>query len=66
MIIAGSLLALLVFIAVTGKSSGKNLISSAYEMDNALVDYQADTSNLTLVKDNFGMSATCKNEDGRL
>jgi len=55
LIVAGSLLALLVLIAVAGKSSGQNLTSSAYEMDNALVDFQVDTSNLSFLKDIFGM-----------
>jgi len=64
LIVAGSLLALFLLIAVTGKSYGQHVESSAYETDTgagtgtgALVDYQVYTANSALVLDIFGMSA---------
>mmetsp|Transcript_18228 Transcript_18228/g.19722 ORF Transcript_18228/g.19722 Transcript_18228/m.19722 type:complete len:133 (+) Transcript_18228:1-399(+) len=56
LIVAGSLLALLVWIAVTGKSGGRPFKSSAHEITkgaSALADYTADSANLALTKDNF-------------
>eukprot|EP00751_Fragilariopsis_kerguelensis_P007791 CAMPEP_0170785252 /NCGR_PEP_ID=MMETSP0733-20121128/16775_1 /TAXON_ID=186038 /ORGANISM="Fragilariopsis kerguelensis, Strain L26-C5" /LENGTH=92 /DNA_ID=CAMNT_0011130629 /DNA_START=99 /DNA_END=373 /DNA_ORIENTATION=+ len=57
LIVAGSLLALLVWIAVTGKSGGRPFKSSAHEITkgaSALADYTADSANLALTKDFFG------------
>mmetsp|Transcript_28085 Transcript_28085/g.30273 ORF Transcript_28085/g.30273 Transcript_28085/m.30273 type:complete len:124 (+) Transcript_28085:57-428(+) len=59
-IIAGSLLALLVWIAVLGKSVGQDFKSSAQEITegtSALVDYQVDSANLALTKDIFDLDA---------
>merc|ERR1712238_328888 len=53
LIVAGSLLALLVLIAVTGTSGGQHLQSSVHEIAKvavALADYQVDSSNLALTK----------------
>ena len=60
LILAGSLLALLVLIAVVGTSGGQHLQSSAHEIAAsavALADYQVDSANLALTKDNFGFGA---------
>ena len=54
LIVAGSLLVLLVWIAVTGKSGGQHFKSSVQEIPEgggALADYQADTANFSLAKD---------------
>jgi len=67
LIFAGSLLTLLVWIAVTGKSGDQHSKSSAQEIATdagALADYQVDTSNLVLSKDIFGMGAISENEKG--
>jgi len=56
LIVAGSLLALLVLIAVAGTSGGQHLQSSAHKIAEgvvALADYQIDSANLALTKDNF-------------
>mmetsp|Transcript_34918 Transcript_34918/g.40125 ORF Transcript_34918/g.40125 Transcript_34918/m.40125 type:complete len:158 (+) Transcript_34918:103-576(+) len=56
LIVAGSLLALLVVIAVTGTTSGQHLQSSVNGIAEgvvALADYQIDSANLALTKDNF-------------
>jgi len=66
LIVAGSLLALLVWIAVTGKSGGRPFKLSAHEITKsagALADYQMDTSNLALAKDIFGVGAASENEE---
>jgi len=67
LIVAGSLLTLLLWIAVASKSSGDHQVKlSAYEMANgagALTDYQGETTNSVLVKDIFGMGPISKNED---
>jgi len=66
LIVAGSLLALLVLIAVTGTSGGQQLQSSAHEIAEsaeALTDYQVDNANLALTKDIFGY-ATSENDGG--
>jgi len=60
LIVAGSLLALLVLIAVAGTSGGQHLQSSAHKMAKgvvALADYQVDSTNLALTKDIFGVGA---------
>ena len=60
LIVAGSLLALLVFIAAAGTSGGQHLQSSAHEISNgvaALANYQVDSANLALTKDIFGFGA---------
>ena len=59
LIVAGSLLALLVLIAVAGTSVDQHLQSSTHEITKgaeALSDYQADSANLALTKDIFGES----------
>jgi len=68
LIVASSLLALLVLVAIAGKSGGQNLLSSAYETDagagaGALADYQVDTANYELAKDIFSMGAVSENEE---
>jgi len=63
LIVAGSLLTVLLWLAVTGKSGGQHSKLSAHEFDKAasvLADYQADTANSALVKDIFGIEI----EDG--
>ena len=60
LIVAGSLLALLVLIAVAGTSGVQHLQSSAHEIaegDVSLADYLVDSANLALTKDIFRMSA---------
>jgi len=67
LIVAGSLLALLVLIAVAGKSGGQHLQSSAHENAKsavALADYQQDSANSALTKDIFGLSAVSENDGG--
>jgi len=64
LIVAGSLLALLVLIAVAGTSGGQQLQSSEYEIAEgavALTDYQVDSANLALTKDIFGVDAVSEN-----
>ena len=65
LIIAGSLLTLLVWIAVAGKSGGHQIKSSAKEITegaDALAVYQIDTTNLALAQDIFGVNAVSENE----
>jgi len=60
LILAGSLLALLVLIAVAGTSGVQHLQSSAHEITEGavtLADYQVDSANLALYKDIFGLDA---------
>merc|ERR1712194_145872 len=67
LIVAGSLLALLVWIAVVGTSGGQHLQSSAYEIAEgavALKDYQGDSPNLALTNDIFGLGAVSENDEG--
>mmetsp|Transcript_25875 Transcript_25875/g.29457 ORF Transcript_25875/g.29457 Transcript_25875/m.29457 type:complete len:137 (+) Transcript_25875:105-515(+) len=67
LIVTGSFLALLVWIAVADKSGGKPLASSAYEIAEgavALADYQVDSANLALTKDIFGVGTVSENEKG--
>jgi len=66
-IVAGSLLALLLLIAVAGPSGGHHLQSSANEIATdavALADYQADSAILALSKDIFGLGAVTENFEG--
>jgi len=65
LIVAGSLLALLVWLAVTGKSGRQYFKSSVQEMHEgavALADYQVDSTNLALTKDIFGLGAVSEND----
>jgi len=67
LIVAGSLLALLVLIAVVGTSGGQHLQSSAHETTNgavALAEYQVNSANLAFTKDIFGMGAVSENDEG--
>jgi len=67
LIVAGSLLALLVLIAVAGPSGGQHLQSSADKIAEdavALADYQVDSANLALTKDIFGVGTVSENEEG--
>jgi len=66
LVVAGSLLALLVWIVLTGESGGQPFKSSAHENTQgvgALEDYQVDTANLVLTKDIIGVSAVSENEE---
>ena len=66
-IVAGSLLTLLVWIAVSGKSGGHQLTPSAFEIvedADALANYQVDTAQSVLIKDIFGVDTVSKNEGG--
>jgi len=68
LIVAGSLLSLIVLIAVATKKDGQHLESSAYEIAEsaaALADYQVDSANLALTKDIFGLGAVSQNDVGR-
>ena len=64
LIVAGSLLILLVLIAVQGTSGGQHLQSSAHEITEgtvALAEYQVNSANLAHTKDIFGVGAVeCK------
>jgi len=65
-IVAGSLLALLVWIAVAGTSGGQHLQSSAQEIAEgalALADYEVDSANLALTRDIFGLGAVSQNDE---
>merc|ERR1719491_1257632 len=67
LIVAGSLLALLVLIAVAGTSGGQHLKSSRHEIADsavALADYQLDSANLALTKDIFGLGAVSEKDKG--
>jgi len=67
LIVAGSLLASLALVAVTGKSVGHHFKLFANEIPEgagALANNQVDTTNLALAKDIFGITAISKNEDG--
>jgi len=62
----GSLLTLLVWIAIAGKSGGHQLTPSAYEMSegaDTLANYQVDTAQSVLIKDIFGVDTVTKNEE---
>jgi len=62
LIVAGSLLVLLVWVAVAGKSDGQPLKSSAGAVE--LADYQGDSANLALTKDIFDFGAVSQNNEG--
>mmetsp|Transcript_36478 Transcript_36478/g.41293 ORF Transcript_36478/g.41293 Transcript_36478/m.41293 type:complete len:123 (+) Transcript_36478:60-428(+) len=67
LIVAGSLLALLVLIAVAGTSGGQHLQSSAHEAAEGavvLADYRVESANLALTKDIFGLGAVSENDEG--
>ena len=69
LIVAGSLLALLVCVAVAGKIGGQPFKSSAHEIAEgavALADYQVDSANLRLTKDIFGLDAGSQNDKGEI
>jgi len=60
LIVTGSFLALLVWIAVASKNDGHYFKSSAQEIAKgagALADYQLDSANLALTQDIFGVNA---------
>merc|ERR1712238_576940 len=67
LIVAGSLLALLVLIAVAGTSGGQHLKSSEAEISQggagALAEYQVDAANLALTKEIFGMGAVSEKKE---
>jgi len=66
LIVAGSLLALLVLIAIAGTSGGQHLKSSTVEIIEgavALADYQLDSANLGLTTDIFGLGAVSEEND---
>ena len=69
LIVAGSLLTLLVWIAMAGKSAGPHFQSSAHEMADGVVavaDYQVDSTNLALTKDIFGLGVVSENDNGKI
>ena len=69
LIIAGSLLTLLVWIVMIGKSAGHHFQSSTHEMADgsvSLADYQVDSTNLALTKDMFGLGAVSENDEGKI
>ena len=69
LIVAGSLLALLGLIAVAGPSGGHYLQSSANDIAKdavTLVDFQADSTNLALNKDIFGVDVVSENDEGKI
>jgi len=68
LIVASSLLALLVWITVTGKSGGRPFQSSTQEIAEgagAFAAYQVDTANLVLAQDIFGVGAVSENDRGQ-
>ena len=68
-IVASSLLALLVLVALVGASGGQHLQSSEYEITKgavALADYQVDSSNLALTNDIFSLGALSQNDVGKI
>ena len=69
MIVAGSLLTVLVLIAVTGTSVGQHLQSSTHEIakvEVALADNQVHSTNLALTKDIFGLDAVSQKDEGKI
>jgi len=67
LIVTGSLLALLVLIAVAGTSGEQHLQSSTHEIVEGgvvLADYQVDSANLVLTQEIFGGSAVSENDRG--
>jgi len=66
LIVAGSLLALLVLVAVAGTNGDQHLQSSVHELAGgavALADYQVDSANLALSTDMFGLGAVSENDE---
>eukprot|EP00751_Fragilariopsis_kerguelensis_P023786 CAMPEP_0170877030 /NCGR_PEP_ID=MMETSP0734-20130129/30060_1 /TAXON_ID=186038 /ORGANISM="Fragilariopsis kerguelensis, Strain L26-C5" /LENGTH=104 /DNA_ID=CAMNT_0011259211 /DNA_START=76 /DNA_END=390 /DNA_ORIENTATION=+ len=69
LIVAGSLLALLVGIAVANTIGGQHVQSSAHvnaEGAVALTDYQADSAILALTNNIFGLGAVSENNEGMI
>ena len=69
LILAGSLLALLVLIAVAGKNDIQHLNSSAHEIAKgavALTDYQVGSANLALTEDIFGLAGVSETDEGKI
>mmetsp|Transcript_3428 Transcript_3428/g.3624 ORF Transcript_3428/g.3624 Transcript_3428/m.3624 type:complete len:100 (+) Transcript_3428:2-301(+) len=67
LIVAGSLLALLVGIAVANTIGGQHVQSFAHvnaEGAVALTDYQADSAILALTNNIFGLGAVSENDEG--
>jgi len=67
LIVAGSLLALLVLVAIAGTNGDHHLQSSAHEIPEgavALADYQVDSTNLALTQDIFDSGAVSENDEG--
>jgi len=65
LIVASSLLAVFVLIAVAGKLGGQHLQSSVNgiaEGAGSLADYQVDSVNLALTKDIFGLGSVSEKE----
>eukprot|EP00751_Fragilariopsis_kerguelensis_P009472 CAMPEP_0170805276 /NCGR_PEP_ID=MMETSP0733-20121128/31279_1 /TAXON_ID=186038 /ORGANISM="Fragilariopsis kerguelensis, Strain L26-C5" /LENGTH=135 /DNA_ID=CAMNT_0011159637 /DNA_START=101 /DNA_END=509 /DNA_ORIENTATION=+ len=65
LIVACSLLASLVLIAVAGPNGGQHLQLSTNEITEgakALADYQVDSANLALTKDIYGLAANSEND----
>eukprot|EP00751_Fragilariopsis_kerguelensis_P005590 CAMPEP_0170786438 /NCGR_PEP_ID=MMETSP0733-20121128/17607_1 /TAXON_ID=186038 /ORGANISM="Fragilariopsis kerguelensis, Strain L26-C5" /LENGTH=105 /DNA_ID=CAMNT_0011132293 /DNA_START=85 /DNA_END=399 /DNA_ORIENTATION=+ len=68
LIVASSIYALLVVIAVASTSGGQHLQSSTHGIAKgavALVDYQVDSANSALTKDIFGLDAVSENDEGK-
>ena len=69
LIVAGSLLALLVLVAVAGTSGGQHLQSFANENAKDAVtvaDYPADSAISALNKDIFGVGVVSENDVGKI
>jgi len=67
LIVAGSLLALLVWIAIAGTTSGPYFQSSSHEITKgavALADFQVDSANVLFTKDIFVLGAASENDEG--
>jgi len=67
LIVAGSLLGVLLLIAVAGQSDGQHSKSSAYEFaegTSALTVYQLGSANLALNNNIFGLGAVSENDEG--
>ena len=75
LIVASSLLAVIVLIAVAGTSVARHLTSSAAEITKgragalaeyqALADYQVDSTNLSLTKDIFVFGAVSETDESK-
>ena len=69
LIVAGSLLALHVLIAVAGTSGGHHMQSFSHEITEGAVvleDYKVDSVNLALTKDIFSLGAVSENHKGKI